>query len=207
LPLKDFNGQIKRWQEIAPLVYRAVDGQERIAFEKAANGQWQLRINFPAIIYQRTGFLNSYPWNRSVLYYGLAVLCLTLILWPLAFVVRRHYGFKLDLTPQQRRLRLVVKLVCAIDVAFVLGLLLTLILPDDVTLLSGALDAWFLLFQVVGLIGAAGTLVVLYATFRLWRAPNLWSGVRWINLLISLGCLAFTWFVIHWRLINFNMNY
>ncbi len=206
-PFKDFNGQTKRWSEIAPLVYRAVDGQDRIAFRKDANGRLEMLISFPAIIYQRTGFLDSYPWNRSVAYFTLIVFCLTLLLWPIAWAVRRHYGFKLDLNPGQRRLRLAIRLVCAIDLAFVLALFVMLALAGDLALLSGKLDSWLLVFQAVGVIGALGTLVVLYATFRMWRAGNLWKGNRWLNLLITLACLCFTWFVIHWHMINFDMNY
>ena len=37
-PFKDFNGQIKKWQEIAPLVYRSVDGEELLAFVHDATG-------------------------------------------------------------------------------------------------------------------------------------------------------------------------
>lgn len=206
-PLKDFNGQIKRWREISPMVYMAVDGQDRIAFQKDANGRWELRIDFPAIIFQRTGLLDSFPWNRAVVYYSLIVLCLTLLLWPLAWVVRRHYGFKLDLTSGQRRLRFAIKLVCVIDLAFVLGLLAMLGSADDLTVLSGKLDPIILVLQAIGLIGAVGTLVVIYSTLRLWRAPNLWKGVRWLNLLITVACLCFTWFVFHWHMVNFNMHY
>lgn len=206
-PQKDSRGEIKRWQEIAPMVYQVVDGQDRIAFQKDASGRWEMRVDFPAVIFQRTGFLDSYPWNRTVVFYAVAVFCLTLLLWPVAWIIRRHYGFKLDLTPAQRRLRLAIKLVCAIDVAFALGLLMSLTVPDDLTVVSGKLDPWLLVFQVIGLIGALGALVVIYATVRMWPAQNLWKGARWFNLLITLACLCFVWFVIHWNMINFNMNY
>jgi CubicO group peptidase (beta-lactamase class C family) len=204
---KDFNGQTKRWQEISPLVYRAVDGQDRIAFQKDANGRWELRVDFPAIIFQRTGFFDSAPWNRAVLSYSLSVLGLTLLLWPVAWIIRRHYGFKLDLTPSQRRLMLAIKLVCAINIAFVFSLGLTLAVTDDSAFLSGKLDPWFVIFQIVGLVGVVGTLVVIYAMLRLWHAPNLWRGMRWVNLIITLACVGFTWFLIHWHMVNFNLNY
>jgi len=48
---------------------------------------------------------------------------------------------------------------------------------------------------------------VIYATLRAWRDPNLWRWTKLFNLLILLACLGFTWFVVHWNLINFNMNY
>jgi len=206
-PFKDYNGQIRKWREIGPLLYREVNSQDRIAFQKDANGRLELRISFPAIIFQRVSFLNSYPWNRFVAYFVLTILILTLVFWPVAWVVRRHYGFRLDLTPTQRRWRLAIKLVCAIDLIFVLALFLTFSSADDLTVLSGKLDPLVLICQVVGVIGAVGTLLVIYATLRLWRAPNVWKGVRWLNLLIVLACLGFAWFVLHWHMVNFNMNY
>ena len=206
-PLQDLNGQTRRWREIGPLVYREMNGQDRIAFQKDANGRLELRINFPAVIYQRVGLLDGYPWNRFLIYFCLTTLILTLLFWPIAWTVRRHYGFRLDLTPAQRRWRLAIKLVCAIDLIFVLGLAATFSAADELTLLTGKLDPLMLTLEAVSLIGAVATLVVIFATLRMWNARNLWRGVRWLNLIITLACLAFTWFVIHWHMINFNMKY
>jgi hypothetical protein len=206
-PFKDFNGEIKRWKEIGPRVYRSVNGQDRIAFQKDFSGRLELITDFPAIVEQRVSFLNGLPWNRFVLYYAFIILGLTLIFWPVAAVVRRHYGFRLDLTPAQRRLRLAIRLVCAIDLLFAIGLLIMVASVNDLTVLSGKLDPWFILFEVIALIGAIATLLVIYATLRLWRAQNLWKLARWLNLLIVLACLAFAWFVIHWNMVNFNLNY
>ncbi|HEY6352635.1 MAG TPA: serine hydrolase domain-containing protein [Candidatus Angelobacter sp.] len=206
-PFQDLNGQTRRWREIEPLLYREVNGQDRIAFQKDANGQLELRINFPAIIYQRVGLLDGYPWNRWLICFSLSILGLTLLFWPVAWVVRRHYGFKLDLTPEQRRWRLAIKLICAIDLTFVLALVATISMTDQLAFLNGTLDPLLLTLQAVGLIGAVGTLLVILATLRMWSGRNLWKGVRWLNLLIAAACTAFTWFVIHWHMINFNMNY
>lgn len=207
IPLKDFNGQIKRWREIGPLLYQSVTGQDRIAFQKDSSGRLELLINFPAVLYQRTSMLDGTPWNRFVAYFCITVLVLTLIFWPIGAVVRRHYGFRLDLTPAQRRLRFLIKLVCLIDVASFVGLLLALSSADPLTILAGRLDPWFMLLEIMALIGALGTLIVIYSTLRLWPAANIWKAVRWWNLLIVLSCLGFTWFAIHWNMVNFNFNY
>ena len=206
-PFRDLNGQTRRWREISPLVYREVDGQDKIAFQKGVNGRLELRINFPAIIFQGVGLLDGGSWNRNVVYFCLTVLTLTIVLWPIAWMVRRHYGFKLDLRPSQRRWRLAIKLVCAIDLIFAVALLATLGAASDLAILSGKLDPLLLTLEAIGLIGAVGTLVVIFATFRMWSAPHLWKGARWLNLIIMLACIGFTWFVIHWHMINFNTNY
>jgi hypothetical protein len=121
-------------------------------------------------------------------------------------VVRRHYGFRLDLNSAQRRWRRAIKLVCLIDIVFVIGVF-TVASANELTILSGKLDPWFILLEIIALIGAIGTLVVIYAALRLWSAPNVWKAVRWLNLLIVLACLGFSWFVIHWNMVNFNLNY
>lgn len=206
-PFRDLSREPRRWREISPLVYREVDGQDRIAFQKGINGRLELRIDFPAIIFQGVGLLDGTPWNKPIVYFCFTILGLTLVLWPIAWLVRRHYGFKLDLRPSQRRWRLIIKLVCAIDLTFAVALLATFSAASDLAFLSGKLDPWLLILEAIGLIGAIGTLVVIFATFRMWSAPNLWKGTRWLNLIIMLACIAFTWFVIHWHMINFNMNY
>lgn len=207
LPLKDFNGQIKRWREIAPLVYRDINGQDRVAFQKDSSGRLELRVNFPAVIYQRVPWYNSKKFNTFLLAFGIGIPLLVLLLWPVAAVVRRHYHWRLELTDRQRRIRRSIRVVCLINVVFALGYLLTIATADDVVLLSGKLDPWILLFQAVGVVGAIGTLVVIYSTLRSWRESSLWGGTKFINFLVMLACIALTWFAIHWNLINFNMNY
>ena len=207
VPLDDFNGQTKQWREIAPMVYRDINGQDRIAFQKDASGRRVLQVNFPAIIFQRVSWLNSKPFNIFVLVYCLGVLLLVLILWPVAALVRRHYRWRLEFNDEQRRRRRAIRLVCLVDVIFVIAVLLTLTLSGAPLLLSGKLDPWFFLFQVIGVMGALGTLVVIYSTVRSWADSSLWIGTKLINLLVMLACIGFTWFLIHWDLINFNLNY
>jgi CubicO group peptidase (beta-lactamase class C family) len=207
IPFKDFNGQIKRFREIRPLVYRDINGQDRIAFQKGENGRLEMRVGFPAIAFQRISWFNTSPWNTTLVAFAVIIMALVLLLWPVAAVIRRHYGWKLELTSPQRISRRIIRLVCAIDIAFFLGLLLAVLSADDLVLLSGKLDPVFVLIEIIGLIGAIGTLLVIYAVLRVWRDQSLWRWTRALNLLILLACLGFTWFLIHWNLINFNLKY
>ena len=206
-PFKDFNGQIKTWREIAPMVYRDANGQDRIAFRKDRNGRLELLVNFPAVLDQRVSWFNTSPFNTPVLVYCVGILALVLLLWPVAALVRKHYGWKLELTSSQRRWRRMIRTVCVLYGLFIVGLLISLSAADDLTLLSGKLDPWILLCEVVGLLGVIGTLLVIYATFRSWREHGLWRWTKVFNLLIMLACIGLAWFLIHWSLINFNMNY
>ena len=204
---KDFNGQLKKWREVGPLFYRSINGQDRLAFERQNDGTMRMIVNFPAVVYQRATWTNRKPFNNMLLIYSISMVVLTLLLWPGAAVVRRHYGWKLNLEPGQGGLRLAIRLVCAAYVVFALLLFAIVSSSDPITLLSGKLDPLLILAQIIGVMGAVGTLIVIYAAFSLARGRNLWFWARVFNFLIMLACLGLAWFVIHWNLVNFNLKY
>ncbi len=205
-PFKDFNGQIKKWQEIAPLVYRAVNGQDQVAFRRDERGHMQLVPDFPAVVMQRL------PWYASSDFYQLWILAvliilgLTVLLWPIAAVIRQHYRHRLELDAGYMRLRPWVLVVCAVDIVFLVWFFLV-ITSDDPNTLSSANDAKLHAIQVLGLFGAAGTILVFVACLRSWRDTHSWFWARMWNLLVLLACLGFVWFAYHWNLLNFNLNY
>jgi CubicO group peptidase (beta-lactamase class C family) len=204
---RDFNGETKKWKEIAPMLFRAVNSQDRIAFVRDKDGRLVLAPDFPAIVFQRASGKDATPWNRLLITCSLAVLGLTLLFWPVAAVIRRHYRIRLELSDRQRRSRLWVRLICVLDIVFALGLLLTVGGDDPTALLSGQLDTRLFLLQGIGVVGALGSLLVIYAAVRSWRDRSLWFGTRLWNVLIMLACIGFTWFAFHWNLLNFNTNY
>src|SRR5947208_12685081 len=46
---KNQRGELKKWKEIAPLVYHEVDGAERLAFRRDPSGKVTEMLPFPAI--------------------------------------------------------------------------------------------------------------------------------------------------------------
>jgi CubicO group peptidase (beta-lactamase class C family) len=207
LPFKNFNGETRSWKEIGPLVYRDVNGQDRVAFQKDHNGHLEMRLNFPAVIYQRVSWFNSKSFNTGLLLFSFTILALAVLSWPVAALARRHYQWKLELTSAQRRNRRILRVVYLLDLSFAVLMLLTLSLADDLTLLSGKLDPFLLVIQGIGLLGAIGSLFAVFAGFRSVTDRALWTGARIGHLLIMLACIGFAWFVVHWNMINFNMNY
>lgn len=205
-PFKDFNGQIKKWQEIAPLVYRSVNGQDLIAFRRDDQGEIQLAPNFPAAAEQRISLVASADFNQSLILGILIVLGLTLLCWPLAAIIRGHYHQRLELDSSYMRLRPWVRVVCAVDIAF-LAIFLTVLTSAGPSALSSRTDFKFHAIESLGVLGALGTVVVLLACLRSWRDPQAWFWSKAWNLLLLLACLGFVWFSYHWNLLNFNMNY
>lgn len=206
-PFKDRRDELMKWKEIGPMVYRAVDGQDRVAFVRDQNGQLALVTDFPAIVFQRASWLDATPWNRFLILAGLGCIILTLVFWPIAAIVRVHYKTRLDLSVQHKRRRMIIRLVCLIYVIFAVGMALTLGSDDPTTLLSGKLDTRLLLLQGIGILGVLGSLVVIYAAMRSWGERDLWFWAKIWNLLVMLAIIGLAWIAIHWNLVNFNMNY
>jgi len=206
-PMKDFNGELKQWHEIGPLVYRAFNGTDRVAFVKDRDGRMQLAVNFPAVIFQKVSAFNNSLVNSTIVGCSVGIMVLTLLLLPIAAVIRRHHHVRLELTPRQRGLRRMVHVVCAIDVAFVTLFLIILSAASPISLLSGRLDFKITLLQILGAIGAVGSLAVIYATWRLLRERDLWGWSRLFDVIVMLATVGFTWFVVHWNVINFSLNY
>lgn len=205
-PFKDFNGQLKKWQEVAPLVYRSVNGQDMIAFRRTDQGQMQLVPNFPAVVLQRITLPATSSFNQALVIGSLIIMALTLLFWPVAAMVRSHYHHRLELDAASLRLRPWVRIVCLINVAF-LALFFIVISSDSLATLSARSDLKFHLIQTLGTLGALGTFVVLAACLRSWRDSHEWFWARVWNTLVLVACLAFVWFSYHWNLLNFNLNY
>ena len=205
-PFKDFNGQIKKWQEIAPLVYRSVNGQDMLAFVRDYNGNTLLAPNFPAAAEQRISLIRSADFNQLLIVGVLVILGLTLACWPLAAIIRGHYQQRLDLDPSYLRLHPWVRVICAVDIAFLLIFLMVLT-SGGIGALSSRTDLKFHAIQTLGILGALGTIVVLIASLRSWKDPHAWFWGKVWNLLLLLACLGFVWFSYHWNLLNFNLNY
>jgi CubicO group peptidase (beta-lactamase class C family) len=204
--LKDFSGHVKTWQEIGPLLYRAVNGQEKLAFRRDDRGRMQIVTGFPAVVYQRASFLQDKKYNLPLLIGSLAVMGLTLLAWPVAAMVRRHYHYRLEMDAAQRRSRLWMRLVCAVNVLFVVIMVQTLS-SDNPGVFSERLDLNLNLVQAGGVLGVMGTVLVLIACLRFWRDQSLWFGAKVWSFLVLIACVGFTWFVLYWNLLDFSKNY
>lgn len=206
-PLKDTNGEVIHWQEVGPLLYRQKDGQGLVGFKRDASGQMVLSIDYPFFIFQHASFLDTKPLNLFIIGASLTVLLLVLLLWPVAGLIRRHYGHKLDLSPQGRRLRFLVRIVCLVDIAFMLGWVILASRLDDPGSLSERLDPWIHFIQIIGVLGCLGGLVAIYNSYRSWSDRGRWIWAKISDAVIALACVGFIWFVLAWNMLNFNLNF
>jgi hypothetical protein len=130
------------------------------------------------------------------------------MLWPVAWFVRRHYGHKLTLTTIERRLRSAVRIVFALDLIFMVALIaLVLYGLTHLEVFSDRGNIWFHLIQVIGVLGAIGTLVVIYNAIQSWRNREIriWGKLR--ATLFVLACFGLLWMAFAGNLLHFSSSY
>lgn len=205
--MKDFAGQPKKWRGVGNGQFREMDGKQFLVFKPDASGNMQMITEDPIEILQRV----SWTQNKTVLLIalGFAVLifAVTLLLWPIAAVVRHHYNRSLTLTPAQRRLRLWVKLTCAIDLAALVAFAAVVAYGfSNLTAFSDPLDRWLRVIQFVFVIGILATFGMLYSSYKLWRnAVGVWSSLYTAGLV--LASIIFLWFATVSRVVQSSLKY
>jgi hypothetical protein len=133
---------------------------------------------------------------------------LTLILWFVAWLVRRHYGHKLDLTRREWWLRIAVRAVFALALLFFAAMIgVIMYATNNLDFFSDAGSMWIRLAQVVGLIAAVGTLVVFYNAVQAWMSGRyrIWGKLE--ATVLALACLGFLWFVFAGHLLYFTSHF
>ena len=202
------NGKPKRWQPVSATTFTERDGQEKLIFKPDQNGRLQLVLPYPFFIGQPVSKLQSGKLLLPVLVISLLVMLLTLVLWPVAWFVRRHFGSKLELTPRERWLRWGVRLVFLLDLIFIgafIGLLTYGLTHLEVFSSQGT--KWFYLVQFIGLVGAVGTIIVLLNALMAWRNKRrrIWGKLG--ATIMLLACLGVLWFSLAGNLLHFSSTY
>jgi hypothetical protein len=159
------NQQPLHFQEIAPLLFRQVDGKSKLAFVNVG-GRLTAYSDFPMMVAQQvTDTLDKQSVNYRILGFSLFVIITTLVSWPIAAMVRKHYAKPLE--PSAKRLRTFVYLVCLSVVVCLVGWQAFFSAIKDFSMLSRS-DPWVVLLQVLGLLVGVGSLVVIYYCIRSW---------------------------------------
>jgi CubicO group peptidase (beta-lactamase class C family) len=205
--LKGLNGQPKKFREIGPLMFREVHGQDRVAFKRDDAGQLVMVIDYPFFVFQRSPGTENGTFNLWMIIAAIAIFVLTLLLWPVGALLRKHYGHPLNLTPQQRRLRLIVRLTCLLDLVFlVLFVGFFAMAEKDIGILSPRFNPLLRTIQLVGWLGLLGTLAALYGAWQSWKERHWWLS-RLGDTLIAVSCLGFVWFVFVWNMLHWSLRY
>ena len=81
------------------------DATRKLFFARDASGRWQMSNRLPVDVAQRSPWTRDGRLMRGVLGGSLAVMLATLLLWPVAALIRRHHGVTLSAARRDRLAR------------------------------------------------------------------------------------------------------
>jgi CubicO group peptidase (beta-lactamase class C family) len=196
---KNLRGNLKRWREIGPLLYHEVDGPDLIAFRRNEQGAVTELWASPVTLEQRVTGFASKTLILPLVGGSLALLLATVVLWPVAAIIRRRYARPLPLLPRDRFLFRLSRIVCILEIGFLVLVALPMSRIDtNISYLGDGLTPWLIASHLTGWLAAAGLIVLAMAALRFWRISDLgwWPRVHATLLLfasvifISFACYS-----------------
>jgi hypothetical protein len=195
---------------VGPFVYRQVGGSSAMA-ALVRNGKVVFVASDdipPVMALSPTPPALSAAWNLPLFIATLAVLALTVLLWPVIAVVRWRYKQSFPLAGRAAWLYRAVRIVSLVDLVFLLSwFILVASATSDLAFLSNDSDWLLRLMQLIGLVGVVGVLAPLanVAVVAGDPARSWWAKVS--SVLIAIACVATIWFAFSLRLITLNLAY
>jgi CubicO group peptidase (beta-lactamase class C family) len=202
--LKGPNGEPLKFEEIEPFLYREVHGQNKVGFKKDSDGNLQFEMDFPFFIFQKVGVFENKYVSFTVLIFGLGMILLTLLLWPVGALIRKHYAR--PLAPSDKSGRLLVRLVCLLFIVLFFGWVTALSMANDINGIN-SLSKFVVIFGVLGVLCSLSSIFVVINAFRSWGTSGRWIWAKIHDLLMALACVGLVWFLWIWKLMNFNLNF
>jgi hypothetical protein len=207
--MKNQSGELKRWRETDPLIYQEIDGLERIGFRRDASGAVGEILPFLAIYEgQRV------PWYASKIFIGLVIggnlllVLLTVLLWPVAVIIRKRYQRPLFSTRSDRVLYFLSRIVCLGEVLFILAPIVALRQGlEHIVILGDAINPWLQAFHLIGWVLMAGVVLLSIAAIRFVRLPGHGLWFRAHAILLAIGGIAFGVFAWEFHLLDASLKF
>lgn len=193
------NAESRRWVEVDPLVFRAVDGHERLAF-RTEDGRVTRMVQNSLGGFRPLGPL-EHPLGQAG---GVAASILVFVLTVIGWLGADLYRYVGDRPPMDRHPRAARALVG------VSGLLL-LAAPVGVAVAVGAnpiaivygLPGWTTVAFAASLAGAVGSLAAVGVCALAWR-ERFWGPLGRVHYtLVTAALLTLTWVLAYWNLLTF----
>jgi CubicO group peptidase (beta-lactamase class C family) len=196
----------RRFLEVEPLVFREIDGTEKIVFQQDKNGNatYLFPANLAAVSAARRQWY-EWTWVQWGLLYGcVGILATAFLFWPaIAFSVRGGYCPAVKRDWRSGMLTCVAWLLAVVSVGFTAGLAYVLSDPDEIVFgLPLALKALLAIPQVCCVLAALTVVGCILAwRNRYWRLTG-----RLHYSLVALAGVGFVSFLYYWKLLNFGLN-
>ncbi|MGK6323178.1 serine hydrolase domain-containing protein [Sphingomonas sp. DT-51] len=198
----------KRFREIAPGLWRAVDGTRLLRVTELRGRRTLVDSQNPVGVLQAVPAARNSTMFQTVAGLSLLVLLLTVIAWPAGWWIRRRYAAPPVATGRAARARLLVRVAAVADLAYVAGwyTVVAPILSQQVDAYNATLDGMIRLLQLAAVIPIAAALIGVWNLVEAFRGPFGW-GVRLRAALVALAFLGLLGVAAMAHLIGWSLNY
>jgi hypothetical protein len=204
------NGQIVRWHEVAPLVWREVGGRHRLGARVLDDHAVALYCDYfaPSSVLQPVPVWRSANWNIPLLLATLLVLIVAVLAWPASALLRRVTATASTGTGPSSHDCAMNWIACALNLGFLGGTIVLIVIASSPAhfSLTYALDPWLRLLQIAGALGVLGTGICLRQAYGAWASGNSWRSRGWKSL-VAAACLAAAWFAIAFNLLSWRVDF
>jgi CubicO group peptidase (beta-lactamase class C family) len=210
IPDPVFPKQIEAHEVARDVWYDPADPQNIVVFKQDPSGRWEYAVQVPPImVYQRARWYESKAFIFLCLAFSLGVFGLTLVLWPVATLIRWHYGLRLEAPPRQRRARACARAVCALNITFWSAYFGTFIYgaTGHLEVLSSAADPWFHFIQMIAWLSAIGTALTLWNFNVSVSAHGRWWWAKVQDAAIAAASMVSFWLVWFGHVLSFSVKY
>ncbi|HET7292715.1 MAG TPA: serine hydrolase domain-containing protein [Vicinamibacteria bacterium] len=192
-------GDVAQYVEVAPSVFREVDGDRTIAFVENGAGQVAGMVGqFAFIPFYRLAWYDGSPFHYTLL-------GLSLLLFVIAVVsALRHWRSDKAGPKTARWARRTLGALAALNLVFVVAF--ASIFAADLDDLIFALPTGLYAILTLPLIGLLLTALAVVLAARVWR-EGLWSrGARLVHTAGVVAAIAFVWFLNYWNLLGYRIG-
>jgi hypothetical protein len=135
-------------------------------------------------------------------------MALTVVLWPLAALIRRRRHRTLLSDSINGALFVLSRVFCV----FWLGMIVAFAIPlsrvdEDIEFIGDKIDPWLFVSHLFGWLAAVGVIVLIIAAFRFWRTIGLGWWTRVHATLLMLAALIFLCFAWQWHLLSPSLKF
>ncbi|MEP6938147.1 MAG: serine hydrolase [Rudaea sp.] len=208
---KGLDGKPVKWVEVSPFVWQDANGHDLLA-AKVEDGKvtrFSYGLLGPFEVFLRADAARDGAWLMPALYASLAVLLLTVLIWPIAAIVRRRYRARLDLPSRALAAYRAGKLGALLMLlAFGAWIGSVLSMLGDLNNTTAAFDPIIRFDQIFGFVAFIGGFALI-----LWNLWTVWSGGgrRWPaklwSVVLALSGLVVLWIAFAFHLIGWGVNY
>jgi hypothetical protein len=192
--LKGPGGAVQKWDEIAPFVWRDRTGHDRLAAQ-VVDGKvvrWSFDLISPFMVYDRVPAIRSAGWLLPALYASIAVLLLTVLYWPVSWLIRRRYAAPIGVTGRALKAYRATRIMALLVLAVLGGWMAAItMLFGDISMLTAGADTMLWFLQISGAIVFVGMVgIAAWNAWLTWRDGRRWTRKLWSLLILGAGLIV-----------------